>query len=325
MAININDTSYDGIYLKAFLLFIAANFETSEKGLIARKTGIKSKLKIPRLKLKNAIQAPTSGIPQHSGKVDIDARHLEPQQVLIYLEFDPLDFNDYWTEVEMNPALLDAMLPKSVESAIIQALVAENAEWMDEAIWQSELDSVAIADALANGLGDGDNNLIFFDGLMKRIFLAPGVKKVATPVVLTKANIVGELGRIKASIPKKIWKNKDFKLVVSSNTMDIYGDAQKEQTNKGVDFTEEGKSTFGGKDLVEIGGLADDTIIGTIMKDGVGGNLWYGCNMADEENSLRIDRVANNSEKWFMKAMFTLDTNVAKPEETVYYSTKTYS
>lgn len=323
MALVINDTTYAGEVLDTFLARLTTGFDTANKGLIMVLPGIKKKMTIPALKVGGMIQAPKSK-PTHGGSIDVDGRVLEPKEVMAYLEFDPTKFEQHWLAVQMNPALLDRELPSTAEAAITQKVLENIAQWLEYAIWQSEYDAAAIATAIASGLTDADNTYIFFDGLMKKIFVDVKTIKIATPVALTATNVFDKFRAVKDALPKGIKNDTRLKYIVSYNTAEIYADAQKAQANKGADVTSEGVMKYNGKDVMMVAGLPDNTIIATIATNDNFSNLWLGVNDTADSTTIKLDRIQNNSEEFFMKMLMKLDVNHAFGDQLVLYTTETY-
>lgn len=323
--LTITDTSYAGKVLDQFIAYATTSFDTLIKGCINVLPGIKKKATVPKLTVDSFIQAHQE-TPSHGGDIDVDGRVLTPEDFMGYLEFNPRKFEQHWEAVKMNPKLLDAALPKTAESAIIQEVLKLNSAYMDRAVWQSEKDPAAIATALASGLGLGDNNLIFMDGIQRKAFLDADVTKIGSPVALTSANIVSKFEAVAAEFGSEVYDNPNFKFLLSGakGTREAYKSAQKGQTYKGPDFTQGANWTFDGKPVVTINGMSANTIAAGVFSRGMDSNLWLGVNDTDEETYLKLMRLQNNSEKYFIKMLFKMDVNYGLPEELVMYMTETY-
>jgi hypothetical protein len=278
---------------------------------------------IPAIKVGGIIQAPKEK-PSYGGTIDIDGRVLEPEEVMVYLEFNPSAFEQHWLAVQMNPLLLDRELPSTAEAAITSKILDNVAVWLESAVWQSVKDSAAIATAIASGLGENDNSYIFFDGLMKKLSDDTATLKVATPVALTASNIFDKFKAVKALVPKALKNDPRLKYIVSYNTAELYADAQKAQANKGVDVTSGGVMKYNGRDVVEVAGLPDDTIIATIATNDNNSNLWLGVNDEGDASNIELSKVQANSPLFFMKMLMKLDVNHAFGDQAVLYTTETY-
>lgn len=321
--LTITDTSYAGSVLEQFISYASTQFDTLRKNCINVLPGIKKKQTVPSLTVDSFIQAHQE-TPQHGGSIDVGGRVLEPQDFMGYLEFNPRKFEGHWSAVKMNPKLLDAALPKTAESAIVQEVLKANGSYMDRSIWRSEKDDAAIATAIANGLAPGDNNLIFMDGFQRKMFLDADVTKTAASAI-AKGNIQSKFEALAGEISSEVYEHPLFKFCLAGAHRQAYTDAQKDQQYKGVDFTKSGAMEFDGKPVVLIHGMSEGTIwAGKAGRNSMESNLWLGVNELDEDSYLKLMQLANNSEKWFIKMLFKQDVNYGLPEEMALHVTETY-
>lgn len=95
---------YAGEVLEDLLTYTAQGNDTFREGLIHIKSGIQHKYTLPAIRLGDIIQdnVPT---PQSShgakgengeNEYQFTERHLEPAEFMVYLEFNPRDFEAYW-------------------------------------------------------------------------------------------------------------------------------------------------------------------------------------------------------------------------------------
>jgi hypothetical protein len=321
MSIEILDTSYAGEVKNIMLVKFITGFDSMNKGLIAVQPGIKNSMTVPTLDVSNIIQPRIEGdiTAKHSGKMKVDKRQLIPQDLMIFLLFNPRVFESHWFAVQMNPKLLDAELPVNVENAVVSRTMELGANYLETAFWQSVKNQAAIDDAVANGFADGDNRNIFFNGILVRMLNDAAVIKV-TATTLTKTNIFSELEKIKMAIPVAIKENPDLKYVMNPNTFEIYEMAQQGQNFKGAVVTDAGKRTYAGKEIVVVTGIPDNTIVVSIYRKDLGGNLWLGVNEMNEQQILELKKYRPESEQFFIKGLIKIDANYAFGEQTVLYT-----
>lgn len=327
--LTITDTTYGGEAYDAFLMKIVAGLDSFNKGLFKVHTGIKKKLTIPVLSGHSFIQA-AQDPPVFGATLDVAGRTLEPKEAMGYLVGNPAKFEDHWSAVQMNPALLDRALPVTFEAAAVDYTQKMSTNWLERIIWQGSYDAPAIATALASGLGSGDSNLIFFDGIIKlsKAALAAGNKIVSpTAVVLTAGNIQSKFEALKALIMAhpdgpSAYADPNFVFVVNYKTGSLYGDAVKAQANKGDDFTKAGNREYDGKRIVEVFGQHDDTIWAGVATRGDDSMLRLGCNEADEWTKFRMGKLQANSEQIFVKMLTKVCTNIALADQVFLYTTK---
>jgi hypothetical protein len=333
-SITVTDTTYAGEAYDGFMMKVLAGFETATKGIVRIHTGIKKKLTIPVLTADSFIQA-AQDPPVFGANLDVGGRTLEPKEAMGYLVGDPSKFEDHWSAIQMNPALLDRALPVTFESAAVDYTQKVSSNWLEKIFWQGSYDGAAITTALASGLGPNDSNLIFFDGIIKTAKAAlSNNNKITTAVpvgneavVLTSANIKSKFDQLKAMIMAhadgpEAYKDPNFVFVVNYKTGSLYGDAVKAQANKGDDFTKAGNREYDGKRIVEVFGQHDDTIWAGVATRGDDSMLRLGCNEADEWTKFRVAKLQANSEKMFVKMLTKLSTNIALTNQVFLYTTK---
>ena len=111
--VNFLQNGYSGEVLEDLLTYTVQGNDTVREGLIHIKTGIQHRYTLPAIKLGNIIQdnVPTPQ-PIHGAKGDdgtneyqFTERHLEPSDFMVYLEFNPRDYEKYWrfSQPEGNP------------------------------------------------------------------------------------------------------------------------------------------------------------------------------------------------------------------------------
>ena len=52
-----------------------------------------------------------------------------------------------------------------------------------------------------------------------------------------------------------------------------------------------------------------------VFTTGVDSNLWMGVDYVNDENVLQVDKLQNNSELYFFKALLKMDVNIVRPSE----------
>ncbi len=327
VGLNIQDTTYAGEALDIFITKAMTNFDTMRKGLFVIMPGIKKKKTIPRMKLDGFVQPRMKGelSESASGSITVDARHLAPQDLMLFVLFAPSDFESHWTAVQLNPLLLEAELPVNAENAMMDLIMGQMAEYMEKAVWQSVRDESAIAAAIATGgFGVNANRLVFINGLLVRMLNDSEVIKIGSPVALTKTNIFAKFEEVKAAVPVSIKEHADLKYVINPQTKEIFTSAQQGQNFKGINVTDEGVMTFGGKKIEVVNGLPNDTIVAGVFGKTVGkGNFYMGVNVVDEETSLEMKKYRPESELFYIKGLMKFDVNYGFGEETVLYTTWT--
>lgn len=307
----IQDTTYAGEVASGFIVKAAIGNEIVQGGHINVKDGIKKKYTIPRMTvgddfIQDRVATPVSGgSGTGSGTVTVDARVLDPNDYMIYQEFNPRDFEDHWEAVNLNPTLIDRRLPATVESVILQEVMKKHNQWLGGAIMRG---SKALT-----------TNLKYFDGLITRAIADSDVPKVGSPVVLTNVNINDQLERSLGTVPAAILYDPALKVFVSYKTAQLWEQYQRAQGFKGVDNTMAGIMRFAGRQMVYLFGMPDNTIFWAKGAPDMTSNLWFGMNSKDDA-TVQIARLQANSELYFIKMLCKADANYGYGAETALYT-----
>jgi hypothetical protein len=305
----INDTSYAGEVASQFALKAITGADTINGGHVYVKDGIKKKFTIPRwdANYEDLIQDRTAMPTIGGAPMTVDSVSLQPADYMIFEPFNPRDFEDHWYATQLNPTLIDRALPNTVESVVVQGVMARHAKYFNKAIWNSD---TSLADS---------SKYKYFDGLIKRI--KTGSTAASTNVAgttLTTSNIQAEMLKCYNNIPAALRYDPSMKFFVSYATYDLYAQSQINQTYKGKDITSEGVPTFKGRQVVKIADFPDDTMIVAKGSASMESNLWVGINSVSDEG-LQLARLRPEGELFFIKMLMKADTQIAWGEETVYY------
>lgn len=301
----INDTTYAGEAASQFIVKAITGADTINGGNVYVKDGIKKKFTIPRFDVdyEDLIQD-RQATPTSKGSMIVDGKVLDPNDYMIYTEFNPRDYEDHWFATQLNETLIDRALPYTVESVVVQEVLKRHAKYFNKQIWNGDMATTGIYK--------------YFDGFLKKAKNAADTNVVASPITLTAANIQAEFLRGYNMIPAALRYDKDMKFFVSYATYDMYVQSQINQTYKGVDITNEGVPTFKGRRVEKIADFPDNTYFIAKGKPTQESNLWVGLNSVADEG-LQLQRLQANSELFFIKMLMKADVQIGWNNETVYY------
>lgn len=332
MALVINDTTYAGTFASYFWLPATFGMDTVQKGITYVQDGIKKSHTIGRVDFANPLQARTATPdPAKAGTFTVDGRVLTPQDMMVYSEFNPRDYEQHWLAEQLSPTLLAREVPVLAENYMMQIGLQRAFEQIENGLWMgSTTYSADTGDA-------GDGQLKFFDGFLKKMVSDAAVKKVASPFPLIAgasdgshyniADAMNELLKLVAANKKallsKSTRYQRLKFLVSINTEQIWYDfITTTQTFKGINTTEQGINKYKGYDIVAVAGMPDDTIVLTEATDDVSSNLYVGMN-STEDNNLQLMRLQNNSELFFLKGLMKFDVQYGFSEQAFLFTTLT--
>jgi hypothetical protein len=328
-ALNITDQSYAGEAASYMITRAVVEADTIQKGCIYVEDGIKKKRTIPRVDVTNIMQK-RNAIPTSNGNINVDGRALTPQDSMMYLEFNPRDFEQHWYAVQMNPRLMDAEMPPTAEEFVVMQAMKRLNEFFENAIWRSRLaydpDGAAVDPTTKGGLAS-DSAYFYWDGLIEKALTDANTIQVSSPVALTggsTGNIVSKFQAAYQLVPPALlfkYGSLGLKLFIS------YADQQKYEnfmqtatTFKNQNTTEKGINSYNGYDVVPLAGLPENTFFWGFGQPDFNSNFWMGIN-STEDNELMLQKLQANAELWFIKGLFKTDVQIGFTEEIVMYTT----
>lgn len=198
-SVNFAQNSYAGEVLEDLLTYTAQGNDTYKEGLIHIKSGIQFEYTIPAVKLGKIIQdnkpTPTSTEGAGAGTVDglnqytFTERKLTPAEFMVYLEFNPRDFEKYYKFAQPDGNLVFRELDPKIQATMLRLLMDRKNEWIGESIWSSAkggsaqakitapmalkadgtLDTTADTTCTTIGGDNAGGPMKYFDGAMKRL------------------------------------------------------------------------------------------------------------------------------------------------------------
>ena len=330
MALTISDTSYAGTFASYFWLPATFGMDTIQKGGVYVQDGIKKAHTIGRVDFANPLQQ-RSATPTTSGTFTVDGRVLNPQDLMVYTEFNPRDYEQHWLAEQLSPTLLARELPKTAENYMMQIGLNRAFEQIELGLWMGSTTYTATPGTAGNG------QICFFDGFIKKMLNDSAVQKVASPFTLVStasdgshynvADAFSALLKLVATTKKALLSRptryQRMKFFVSINTEQIWYDfITTTQVYKGVNTTEQGINRYKGYEIIALAGMPDDTILFTEGLDDVSSNLYVGMN-SNEDNNLQLMRLQNNSELFFLKGVMIFDVQYGFGEQTFLFTTLT--
>lgn len=320
-ALVINDTTYAGTFAPYFILPALFGMDTYNKGAVYFKDGIKKKHTIGKIDFSQPLQTRIATPVASGGDITIDGNVLNPQDIMVYQEFNPRDLESHWTSEDLAATLLTRQLPPTVENYVTLLIVGRAFEQFENLVWMGSTTYTAAAGSTGNG------QLVFFDGFMKKFVADAGVYKTSSPVALTATNIGNALLDLyqgcainnKALLASSARYTR-MKFLVSINTSLIYEDFLTTQPFKNNNTTEKGIMQYKGYEIVPLAGMPDDTIIFTEAVAQTDGNLWLGMNSILDEN-FQLARLYANSELFFFKMLMKMDVNYGFANKVFMYTT----
>lgn len=340
--INYAGNTYAGEVLEDLLVYTAHENDTFKEGLIHVKPGIQKKYVLPHISLGKIIQdnkpTPTS---TEGGVKDGDfnsykhsERYLEPQDFMVYLEFNPRDYEEYWKPFQPEGELIFRDLDPKVQAVMLHLLIDKKDEYLNDCIWCSRKSTTGVTtptDSTTLGGESAAGPMKYFDGALARVLTninsedanekASGQVVVAGNTELTTGEQVeAALYGMWLACPKNLRKSKDLKFVMGWDAWDMY---DQYLTSKDVKYSENAdinKYKFKGKKVVVINGVPEHTIfLGKFTSD-INSCLWMGVDYATDQESVKVERLQANSELYFFQMRLKVDVNIVLPSEIIVWT-----
>lgn len=344
MAINFGNgaTNYTGEVLEDLLTYTAQENETYKEGLIHIKSGIQKKYTLPTIQLGSVIQDHVATPNSSKGDYNFTERYLEPNDFMVYIEFNPRDFEQYYKPFQPTGNLVFRELDPKVQATMVRLLLEKKMEYINHAIWCSA-DATTKGKITATsgnseiGADDDAGPMKYFNGAIARMLInaaaastdeeAKGgqITNAGTGQFADGAAVETELYNMWKVCSPKIRKKTGLVILMDYATWDKYDQYVSSKEYKYTDNRQENQHMFRGKRIIPMVALPEDTIIIGQFTTGVDSNLWMGVDYANDENVLQIDKLQNNSELYFFKMLLKMDVNIVKPAEIVAHLPFTYA
>lgn len=338
MAINLGNgaSNYTGEVLEDLLTYTAEENETYKEGLIHIKAGIQKKFTLPAISLNGIIQDHQATPTSSKGDYSFTERYLEPNDFMVYFEFNPRDFEKYYKFAQPNGNLVFRELDPKIQATMIRLLLEKKMEYINNAIWNSatptekaKVTATDGASTVAIGEDDAAGPMKYFNGALIRMLINAAAKDGTEEAKGGKIIIAGsgafddgkaveaELYAMWKVTPPKVRKKTGLVILMDYATWDKYDEYISSKEYKYTDNRQENQHMFRGKRIIPMTALPENTIIIGCFTTGADSNLWMGVDYANDEDVLQIDKLQNNSELYFFKMLLKMDVNIVNPAEIV--------
>lgn len=350
-SVNFAQNTYSGEVLEDLLTYTAQGNDTYHEGLIHIKSGIQHKYTIPSVQLGKIIQdnVPTPTSTQGAGagaagglnQYTFTERYLEPKDFMVYLEFNPRDYEKYWKFAQPDGNLVFRELDPKIQATMLRLLMEKKNEYIGESIWCSAKGGTTAAkiktpsNSTAIGGDNAGGPMKYFDGVIKRILANTSTKasaeeKAGGQVVMagstelsTGANVEAAFNTMWKKCPKQIRKKAGLVFVCGWDIWDLYDQYLSDKQVKYSDNTKVNEYRFKGKRIVPIVGIPEHTIVLGEFTTGMNSNLWMGVDYANDTEVVKVERLQANSELYFFQMRMKMDVNIVRPAEIVCWTAYT--
>lgn len=339
--------TYAGDLLEDLLVYTAKGNDTFKEGLIHIKPGVQKRYVLPHVQLGSIIQDnvatpnSTHGAATEDGKnqYTFSERYLDPKDFMVYLEFNPRDFEEYWKPFQPNGQLIFRELAPEVQATMLHLLIDRKDEYLGDCIWcgrEKGVDAKITSPDGATVLGGASaaGPMKYFDGAIARVLdnltTEDANEKAGGQAILagstkftTGEEVEAALYAMWKACPKNVRKATSLKFVMGWEAWDMYDEYLTKKENKYVQNETVNKRTFKGKPIVVINGMPEHTIFLGKFNEGMDSNLWMGVDYATDQESIKVERLQANSELYFFQMRMKVDVNIVLPAEIVVWTAYT--
>jgi hypothetical protein len=302
-----------------FITEAVISLDTVNAGLMYVADGVKNdKYTFPVLSTQTVLQ-PRSLFPTPKGTTTLSNKDVTLGAFENYDEFDPTIFENHWHQSQLTDKLLSRNLPTTFANYLGTYYTAKTFVPIENMIHIGSTTYTASA-----GVGQPNANHKFFDGVIKQA-ITGGALQVASPSVITSANIIAKMEAAKNSLPiallAKANRYQRLKYIMSVVDAQKYEDALTNTSFKNNDTTEKGLNKYKGYEIVVCAGVPENTFYFCEATTDIESNLQL-CVTSLDNISFEINRVQNNSVAHFYKAILKMGVGIAKPNEFAIHTTK---
>lgn len=229
---------------------------------------------IPNVKFKTTLKkAVVSGLVTDAtcdftdvGVVTLSDKVLTVAEKQVNIQLCKTPFEQDWEAVSMGYSAFDNM-PSTFSDFFIAKMLKDIALDTENFLWNA-----------TNGLG--------------KLLRTDGASVIATPLAITSANVIAEMGRVVDAIPAALYGTEDLRIFVSQNVAKAYvralgGFSVAATSNAGINaqgttWYNGGELTFDGVTIFVANGLPANTMVATNIS-----NIFVGFGLLDDQNLVK--------------------------------------
>lgn len=281
---------------------------TIDRGLINVRTSYMDKVELLKMDSSaNSLHAPVSTPTTGVGDYSITNRQIVLGNIMYYRTFSPIrDFEQQYEWQYSTGSLLDARLAVVTQTAINELAAGDIGDGLENLIWNGDTTS-------------GNAWLSRFDGLIKLLDADSDtdLNNVTFGAALTAANIIDKLEAMISSCPSAVLENLNIKFVVSHKDKQKLFEAYRDATiTKGINIMDAGVPTLAGIPVVSCGMPENKALLG-VFNNGRDGSL-QAATWMDQDRGIVVNRIAANSEDFFIKALMKFGVQYVRGSQIVY-------
>lgn len=326
MSITLSTSNFTQFEKGFFITEAVIGLDTINKGLAYVASGVHNdKYTFPVMNAAPTLEAYTPTPSGQTSSTTLSNRDLTLGKFQAYEEFDPSIFENHWHQDQISDKLLARSLPSTFVNYLGTFYTEKTLAPVENMLHLGSTTYVTTAGGSA-AVGGVNRSIRHFDGIIKQALNAttPALQ-VASPSAITTANVIAKMEAAKNLMPKAVLSKADrytrLKYIMSVVDSQKLEDALTTTTYKNNDTTEKGLNKYKGYEVVVVAGLPENTFYFCEATTDVRSNLQLAVTSMDNLSFI-INRLQNNSELYFYKAVCKMGVGIAKPSEFVIHTTK---
>lgn len=338
MAITYNKVDIRGVAAEPIIEEILFENQTIAKGLVTFETDVKAETIFTEASATATLQEFVCGLPTSDGELSAFDTVVTPKKGMFYQEFCPDNLRFSRFKRDMNPGAWNTTSTE-FERIVIGGIYAkkislalENEFWNGVTAATKTAVAALTAGAGQNAVGAAEKTLIAglaasqIDGIVAKLIYnnsnpaqtagLGGRIKVAG-ATLSAANIKAEFDKIYAAIPAEIIANNEQPIIYAPKNvkqMIIAANNVVSDFKKPFDVNPSATEFYFNGLLIEFVPLPNNVVIAALKS-----HLFWVTDLASDNNTMKIDKIAENREDMFIKNVMTIGAHVANQKFNVLY------
>lgn len=305
--LSLTNSNYGGEVLEKIFLELGTGNEVAKENVATMVTDQAGKFSLPKMAASTLpIGVYTTGAPSaDSVTAAYSERYLDMAKATIYMEFIPENFHGtLWKLWQSAGDFTNLELNTKLMSAILDLILNKAGNHYSALAFQGD-----------TGLAAG-TKMHYIDGWVTRAIADANVINPTPAGNITAANFADILAATWEAIPSHLIKDPDFTLKVDTNVWKLIqtSNLDLQKAFVGVLGNDLADAKYLTSKIIPFDGMKSNHILGSKSD-----NLYAGFWVDLEGESVRVDRVANNSHTWFLRIDLKMDVNYICSNEIVLY------
>ncbi len=338
MAITYNKVDIRGVAAEPIIEEILFENQTIAKGLVTFETDVKAETIFTEASATATLQQFTCGVPTSEGELSAFDTVVTPAKGMFYQEFCPdnLRFSRFkrdmrpgaWntTSTEFERVVIGGIYAKKISLAL------ENEFWNGATAATKTAVAALTAGTAQTSVGAEEKTLVAalaasqIDGIVtKMIYNNSNASQTAgvggrikvVGATLSASNIKAEFDKIYAAIPAEVLANDEQPIIYAPKNvkqMIVAANNVVSDFNKPFDVNASATEFYFNGLLIEFVPVPNNVVVVALKS-----HLFWVTDLASDNNTMKIDKIAENREDMFIKNVMTIGAHVANQKFNVLY------